>query len=94
MPPVPYECPHCGYEIATYSEGLEALESGARCLLCGSQLQEEALARMVDSWSEADLFQEGQDRAEAEAELEDDEDLCEGIPDFGDEGEEVEDPML
>lgn len=94
MPPTPYECPHCGYEIGTYSEALEALEGGALCLLCGGPLQEDALEQAVDSWREADIFLEGQNRAEAEAELEEDEDLFEGVPDFGDEGEEEEDPML
>ncbi|MFQ5749664.1 MAG: hypothetical protein ACE5H3_09435 [Planctomycetota bacterium] len=90
----PQQCPHCGYELATYAEAQEALEAGAVCLLCGGRLERTALQTLVDSWTDEEILGEGARRADAEADFhQEEEDLFEGLPDFGDEGEE-EDPLL
>ncbi len=91
----PPTCPHCGYEIATYSETLESLEGGGICLLCGGEMDVEALTAQVDGWRDASILAEGEQRAETEGEfLDEEEELFEGTPDFGDEGEDEEDTML
>lgn len=91
-PPV---CPHCGYEIGAYAEALEALEAGALCLLCGGKLEEEQLRAAVDGWKDGAILDEGEQRAETEgAYLDEEEELLEGSPDFGDEGEDEEDPVI
>ncbi len=91
-PPI---CKHCGYEIATYSETLESLEGGGICLLCGGDMDSAALAAQVDAWRDASILAEGEQRAETEGEfLDEEEELFEGTPDFGDEGEDEEDTML
>ncbi|HEX9794183.1 MAG TPA: hypothetical protein VGC54_09405 [Planctomycetota bacterium] len=94
MAPTPIRCAHCDYEICSYSEALEALEGGAACLLCGGALDAAALAAAADSWTDAELLAEGTDRAATEADVDDDEDLFEGVLDFGDEGEDEEDPVF
>jgi len=91
----PLGCSQCQYEIATFSEAVEALEGGARCLLCGGSLSTDALTKAVDSWSDTKVAEEGALRAEAEADVQEEEEvLFEGTPDFGDDGEDVEDPIL
>lgn len=91
----PPTCTHCGYQIATYSETLEALEGGGICLLCGGDMDSDALATQVDAWRDASVLAEGEMRAETEGEfLDEEEELFEGTPDFGDEGEDEEDTML
>jgi len=90
----PRTCPHCGYELATFAELQEALEAGAVCLLCGGKLDPAALQAQVDAWSDEEILGEGARRADAEADFhQEEEGLFEGLPDFGDEGEE-EDPLL
>lgn len=94
LPPTRVVCPHCSYEIVTYTEALEALEGGARCLLCGGELDRGELERAVDGWKDEALLEEGAVRADdGGAEVEEDS-LFEGVPDFGDEGEDEEDPLL
>lgn len=90
VPPV--ECPHCGYEIATYSEAVEALENGARCLRCGGGVALPQLEEAVDSWSDERTLEEGARRARMEGDDDGEDDLFEGVPDFGDEGED--DPVF
>lgn len=91
-PPI---CSHCGYQIGAFAEALEALEGGSICLLCGGSLDEEKLRAAVDGWKDAKILAEGQQRAETEGEfLDEEEELLEGSPDFGDEGEDEEDPMI
>lgn len=95
MSPAFPTCPHCHYEIAVYSEALEALEGGAVCLLCGGKLDREALQQAVDGWKDEAVLAEGVVRAETEgAYLDEEEEMFEGTPDFGDEGEDEEDPVL
>lgn len=86
------ECAHCGYEIATYSEAVEALEGGGRCLLCGGSLDTAELQEVVDAWEDEEIVEEGRARGETEADVDEEEDLFEGVPDFGDEGED--EPVL
>jgi hypothetical protein len=88
-------CAHCGYEISTYSETLESLEGGGICLLCGGEMDCEQLSTQVDAWRDGSILAEGEQRAETEGEfLDEEEELLEGTPDFGDEGEDEEDTML
>lgn len=88
-------CPHCGYAIGAFAEALEALEAGGICLLCGGQLDQEQLRAAVDGWKDEAVLIEGAQRAEFEGEfLDEEEELLDGNPDFGDEGEDEEDPML
>lgn len=95
MSGLPPTCAHCGYEIGTYAEALEALEGGAICLLCGGALDRDALAAAVDAWSDERVAEEGELRAETEgALLDEEEELLDGSPDFGDEGEDEEDPVI
>lgn len=94
MPAPGLTCPQCGYEIITFAEAMEALEGGCRCLLCGSDMEKEALTTAVDSWKDEAIESEGEQRAETEGEyLEEEESLFEGTPDFGEEGEE-EEPLI
>jgi hypothetical protein len=91
----PPSCPHCSYEIVTYTEALEALEGGGLCLLCGGKIPMNQLIQAVDGWKDDAVVQEGVQRAEVEGEFQDEEDeMFEGTPDFGDEGEDEEDPLL
>jgi len=95
MSTTPPACPHCGYEIGAYAEALEALEGGSVCLLCGGQLDPEQLQAAVDGWKDESILEEGGQRAETEgAYLDEEEEMFEGSPDFGDEGEDEEDPVI
>ncbi len=88
-------CPHCGYEMATFSETLESLEGGGICLLCGGEMEIEQLTIQVDAWKDASVLAEGELRADTEGEfLDEEEEMFEGTPDFGDEGEDEDDAML
>lgn len=82
------ECPHCGYEIATYRETVEAVESGGRCLLCGGVLDMERLEDSLEDWGDNAVLEEGLEKAEAEVDVQEEDDLFEGVPDFGDDGED------
>lgn len=93
-PPTHVECPQCGYEIASYPEALEALEAGCRCLLCSSELDADELEAAVDAWSEEEILAEGELRALDEEDVAREDSLFEGVPDFGDEGEDEEDPLI
>jgi hypothetical protein len=88
------ECAHCGCEISTYTEALEALEAGGRCPMCDSRLDLDALEVLVDGWDEEELVAEGSQRSADLADFDEEEDLFEGVPDFGDDGEEDEDPLI
>ena len=88
------ECAHCGYEIASFTEALEALEGGGRCLLCGGEIEKGSLENAVDNWNDEQLIEEGKSRAENEGDVMEEEELLEGGPDFGDDGEDEEDPLL
>lgn len=94
MKPPPPRCPNCQYEIRTYSEAVEALEAGARCLTCSAGLDQAALEAWLDAWTDEEVLAEGAERAAAEVDLDEEEALFDGIPDFGDEGEEEEDPLF
>lgn len=95
MRATPPACPHCGYEIGAFAEALEALEGGSVCLLCGGQLDQERLQAAVDGWKDEVILEEGRQRAETEGSyLEEEEEMFEGTPDFGDEGEDEEDPVV
>jgi len=87
------QCAHCGYEIETFVEALEAMESGAHCLLCSQDLDAIALSKAVDGWDDGDLLQEGEKRATDETEVAEEDALFEGVPDFGDEGEDDEEDL-
>ena len=93
MPRPRIECTHCGYEIETFVEALEALDSGAHCLLCSQDLDAIALNKAVDGWKDSALLQEGEKRAADEAEVAEEDALFEGVPDFGDEGEDEEEAL-
>ncbi|MBC8328635.1 MAG: hypothetical protein H8E31_07800 [Planctomycetes bacterium] len=88
------KCLQCEYEISSFTEALEALEGGCRCLLCGSQLAREELVAAVDRWKDEELLRVGEQRAQTESEFAEEEELHEGVPDFGDEGEDEEDPLF
>ena len=80
---------------ARIAEALEALEGGSVCLLCGGQLDQEQLQAAVDGWKDEAILEEGGQRAETEgAYLDEEEEMFEGTPDFGDEGEDEEDPVI
>lgn len=92
---IPPSCSHCNYAMTSYAEALESLEGGAVCLLCGGQLDKAVLSRAVDQWKDEALVTEGEERANTEgAYLDEEEEMFEGTPDFGDEGEDEEDPVL
>jgi len=84
------DCPACGYEMASYSESVEAVENGGKCLLCGGELDLERLTILVASWSDTEVIAEGASRAEDEEELEEEELWLDSGPDFGDEGEDAD----
>lgn len=94
MKPPPPRCPNCEYEITTFAEAIEALESGGRCLTCSAALDVAALEAWADAWEDEEILAEGAERALAEVDLDEEEILFDGVPDFGDEGEEEEDPLL
>lgn len=81
-------CPDCEYEITQFSEAVEALEGGAVCPMCGSDLDEDALTAAVDAWDDFLALREGAERAEDEAALGEEERWLETGPDYGDDGEE------
>lgn len=81
-------CPECNYEIETLRETVEALEGGGKCLLCGSQLDRTQLEIAEAEWEDDQILAEGRGAAEAERDLEDEDQLFDGVPDFGDEGED------
>jgi len=87
-------CPHCSYEISSYTELVEVLESGGHCLLCGGIVAEEPLRSALDAFTDEEILAAGVQRAEDEADLAEEENTLEGDPDFGDEGEEEEDPLF
>ncbi|PCH83584.1 MAG: hypothetical protein COB96_00495 [Planctomycetota bacterium] len=87
-------CQHCGYQISTFTEALESLESGGKCLLCGGSIDSEKLAKVVDSFSDSELLSEGSERAEEEGDLAEEDEFIAGPQDFGDDGEDEEDPLL
>ena len=93
MPRPRIECAHCGYEIETFVEAVEALESGAHCLLCSQDLDAVALSKAVDGWNDGTLIKEGEKRAADETEVTEEDALFEGVPDFGDEGEDDEEDL-
>jgi hypothetical protein len=94
MPTSPVECPHCGYSLATFAETVEALEGEGKCLLCGGEMNLKDLEAAVDKFSTKEIKDEGKERAEAEAEIAEEEELLDSSPDFGDEGEDEEDPIF
>ena len=94
MPTSPVECPHCGYSLATFAETVEALEGEGKCLLCGGGMDLNELERAVDKFSAEEIKDEGKERAEAEEEIAEEEELLDSSPDFGDEGEDEEDPIF
>ena len=58
-------------------------------------IDEEQLRAAVDGWKDGAILDEGEQRAETEgAYLDEEEELLEGSPDFGDEGEDEEDPVI
>ena len=81
-------CPLCRYAVSSFSDAVEALEGGARCLLCGGQLDEVALTAAVDGWKEEEILQEGVSRALDKSEWLEEEEWVESGHDFGDEGED------
>jgi hypothetical protein len=83
-------CPLCSYEVMTYSDAVEALEGGAKCLLCTGNLDQEALQRAVDHWEDEAILEEGHARALDKSEWLEENEWIEGGMDFGDEGEEEE----
>ena len=90
----PVQCPHCDYALASFSELIEALEGGGKCLLCGGLIEKKELSTTADLFSAEDIAIEGRDKAKAEAGIAQEEDLLESSPDFGDEGEDEADPVL
>ena len=89
-----FECPMCGYEIATYSETVEAVENGNHCLLCGGDLDADKLKEALARWDDETVLAEGAARASDESELAEEEAWLDAGPDFGDEGEDDEDELL
>jgi len=81
-------CSLCGYEVVTYSDVVEALESGAKCLLCGGRLDPEKLKHAAEHWDDLDILKEGSARARDEQEWHDDQEWVDSGHDFGDEGED------
>lgn len=87
------QCPLCSYEVCTYSDAVEALEGGSRCLLCHGRLDGEALQQAVDSWSDETILEEGRAQALDKSEWIEESEWIEGGMDFGDEGEDEEEDM-
>lgn len=81
-------CGLCGYEVVTYSDVVEALESGSKCLLCGGSLDIEKLKHAADHWDDLEILKEGGARALDEQEWHDDQEWVDSGHDFGDEGED------
>ena len=81
-------CPHCGYGLASFAEAVEALEAAGACSMCSGIIPLELLEAAVELWSDAELLQEGGQRAHDEAGLAEEEDWESAGPDFGDDGEE------
>ena len=52
------------------------------------------LERAVDRYSTEEITDEGKERAEAETEIAEEEELLDSSPDFGDEGEDEEDSIF
>lgn len=52
------------------------------------------MSTTADLFSAEDIANEGRDKAKAEADIAQEEDLLESSPDFGDEGEDEADPVL
>jgi hypothetical protein len=86
-------CSLCGYEVVTYSDAVEALESGSKCLLCGGALDGAKLKHAVDHWDDLDILDEGRARALDEQEWHEDQEWVDSGHDFGDEGEDEEDEI-
>jgi hypothetical protein len=80
--------------MTSYSESVEAVENGGKCLLCGGELDLERLKILVASWSDAEVIAEGATRAEDDEELEEEELWLDSGPDFGDDGEDDEDESV
>ncbi|MDA0667243.1 MAG: hypothetical protein O3A95_03525 [Planctomycetota bacterium] len=81
-------CPLCSYEVMTYSDAVEALEGGAKCLLCAGSLDQETLRRAVDHWEDKAILKEGHTQALDKSEWLAENEWTEGGMDFGDEGED------
>lgn len=95
MEKVVVRCALCSYEVLTYSDAVEALEGGSRCLLCHGKLDGEALKKAVDSWEDEAILEEGRTRAADKSEWLEENEWIEGDMDFGDEGEDDEvDPEI
>ena len=94
MPTSPVECPHCGYSLAIFAETVEALEGEGKCLLCGGEMDLNELERAVNRYSTEEIADEGKERAQAETEIAEEEELLDSSPDFGDEGEDEEDSIF
>ncbi|MGB0951966.1 MAG: hypothetical protein ACPG31_01960 [Planctomycetota bacterium] len=86
-------CALCSYEVVTYSDAVEALEGGARCLLCHGKLDGEALKKAVDHWEDEAILEEGRTRAQDKSEWLEENEWIEGDMDFGDEGEDDEEDL-
>ena len=89
-----FECPMCGYEIATHGETVEAVENGNHCLLCGGDLDGAQLEEKLAAWDDDAVIAEGKARAVDESELAEEEAWLDAGPDFGDEGEDDEDELV
>lgn len=76
--------------MTTYSEWVESIESGGRCLLCGGAMDLETLQRLSSNFQDADVLEEGAERAQSEAEWLEEEEALESEHDFGDSGEDEE----
>ena len=81
-------CPLCSYEVMTYSDAVEALEGGAKCLLCAGSLDKEVLQHAVDHWEDQAILEEGRTQAADKSEWLEENEWIEGGMDFGDEGED------
>lgn len=86
-------CPLCSYEVLSYSDAVEALEGGARCLLCHGKLDGAALKSMVDNWEDEAILEEGRTQAADKSEWLEENEWVEGGMDFGDEGEDEEEDL-
>lgn len=86
-------CPLCSYEVMTYSDAVEALEGGAKCLLCAGSLDQEILQHAVDHWEDEAILEEGRTQALDKSEWLEENEWIEGGMDFGDEGEDEEEDL-
>ncbi len=87
------QCPLCSYEVLTFSDAVEALEGGGRCLLCHGKLDSEALQTAVDQWDDAAILEEGHTQAQDKSEWMEENEWVESGMDFGDEGEDEEEDL-